>query len=167
MNHSGRTRSGVLAGFAAGLATLLLWTPPSFAVNAADSCDGTANDPATCTGRGTNHTSVCMGTLFGGSLNCTANDVRIGRAENVRDAQGQTITSCVEGSTLNFTADFRVELTAQARYDVGLYFATDGDPQADGARGGACSVSKITASNNQINFVNLDTIPPSATKPAP
>ena len=90
-------------------------------------------------------------------LSVPVNDVRIGFADNVRNpTTGTPITSCISGSTLDFKADFHVELTAQARYDIGLYFATDGDAAHDGARAGQCSVSKITATNNTGNFINLD-----------
>jgi hypothetical protein len=104
-------------------------------------------------GAGTVTGNVCMQTLFtaGGNsqtLGCTANDVRIASAGNVRDpVTDEPITSCIEGSTLNFKADFEVVLTAQTRYDIGLYFATDGDPNGDGARTGQCAVSTIDATN--------------------
>jgi hypothetical protein len=115
-------------------------------------CTGNVGDPDTCTGN-----NVCMETLFGGNLNCTANDVRIGFADNVRDpVSGAPIVSCIEGSTLTFTADFHVVLTAQERFDIGLYFDITGDPDNNGARGGTCSVSKITSANNAANFINLD-----------
>ena len=117
----------------------------------AQTCTGGASDPDTCRG------NVCVGTLFGGRVVCTANDVRIGFADNVRDPVTQApIISCFRGSTLTFQADFHVELTAQERFDIGLYFATDGDPNDNGARTGECSVSKITAANNDDNFINLD-----------
>ena len=72
-----------------------------------------------------------MGTLFGGSVNCTANDVRIGFADNVRDPVSQCpyhlVYSGARRSILQ--ADFHVVLTAQERFDVGLYFDIDGDPE--------------------------------------
>ena len=146
-------KGGVLAGCAAALAALTFLASPASAVV----CTGGAGDPETCTARTGGNGSACMGDLFGGSLNCTANDVRVGFADNVRDpTTGSPIASCISGSTLSFKADFHVELTAQARYDIGLYFATDGDAAHDGARAGQCSVSKITATNNASNFINLD-----------
>src|SRR5438552_16743333 len=40
-------------------------------------------------------------------LNCTANDVRIAKVTNIRDPlTGNTLTSCIGGSTFNFLADF-------------------------------------------------------------
>jgi hypothetical protein len=153
MNALSEFKGGLLAGCAAALAALMLWASPASAVV----CTGSASDPETCTARTGGNGSACMGDLFGGALVCTANDVRIGFADNVRDPTTNTaITSCISGSTLAFKADFHVELTAQARYDIGLYFATDGDAAHDGARAGQCSVSKITAASNTSNFINLD-----------
>lgn len=100
----------------------------------------------------------CMADAYGGALNCTANDVGIASASNIRGLDGQPLASCIEGTTFSFIADFNVKLTAQARYDVGLYFATDGDPNADGALTGTCGVNTITPANSP-NFVQLDAAP--------
>ena len=91
----------------------------------------------------------CMDDRFPGNLGCTANDVRIAKVTNIN------VQSCTLGTSFSFTADFFVELTAQTRYDVGLYFATDGDLNNDGALTGQCSVGVITPQNS-ANFVNLD-----------
>jgi len=95
------------------------------------------------------------------SLVCTANDVRIASAENIRDLRGNPISSCISGQTFSFIADFRVQTGATARYDVGLFFATDGDPNYDGARSGVCGVNRIdpkdtTTGLGSVNYVNLD-----------
>jgi hypothetical protein len=113
--------------------------------------------------------NVCMQTLFtaGGNsqtLGCTANDVRIASAGNVRDpVTNQPITSCIGGGTpppsFTFKADFTVQLTAQTRYDIGLYFAADGDPNGDGARTGQCTVSTVDVTNAPAQFINLDASP--------
>jgi hypothetical protein len=84
-----------------------------------------------------------MDDVFPGKLQCTANDVRIAFADNVRDLNGDPLSECVSGQLFSFIADFHVELTAQARYDIGLYFATDGDPNSDGALTGQCAVNII------------------------
>ena len=76
-------------------------------------------------------------------LTCTANDVRIAEASNVRDLSGNPLTTCYGGTTFDFIADFTVELTAQARHDLGLYFATDGDPNGDGALTGTCDANLV------------------------
>src|SRR5262249_44761656 len=140
----------------------LLWgAQPGLATNLATQCDGSTNDPDTCTGKGATSTNVCMGNLFAPtnptSLNCTANDVRIAFADNVRDpVTNAALTSCFADSTLHFQADFHVETSGGVtRYDLGLYFSSDGDPNADGAKSGACSVSKIIATNSD-KFINLD-----------
>jgi hypothetical protein len=79
------------------------------------------------------------------SLVCTANDVRVAYADNIRDVSGNSLTQCVRGSTFSFIADFHVQTTATSRYDIGLYFATDGDPNGNGARSGVCSPNIIKA----------------------
>jgi hypothetical protein len=81
--------------------------------------------------------NVCMQTLFGSKLNCTANDVSIARATGV------TPSTCMEGETFDLTATFQVNTTATTRYDIGLYFSTDGDPNSDGALTGTCSLSTL------------------------
>src|SRR5437899_2285780 len=86
----------------------------------------------------------CIQDKFGKSLVCTANDVRIAFADNIRDTSGNPLSQCVSGQTLSFIADFHVTVGATSRYDIGLWFATDGDPNHDGARSGTCSVNDIT-----------------------
>jgi len=74
------------------------------------------------------------------------------------------------GDTTRFRATFIVELSAQARHDIGLYFATDGDPAdpvtqiRDGALGGTCSVGILPEAGtftrpdgSEGSFVDLDT----------
>src|SRR6516165_8490603 len=46
-------------------------------------------------------------------LNCTANDVRIAQVTNIRDPiTGKTISTCFQGSTFNFLADFEILTTS-------------------------------------------------------
>lgn len=71
--------------------------------------------------------------------------------------------------TTQFAATFIVELSAQARYDIGLYFAVDGDPNGDGALTGSlgndsCSISTLPEIGDFTRpdgstgmFVDLDT----------
>jgi hypothetical protein len=116
---------------------------------------------------------VCMQTLWqadGNSsrLNCTANDVGIAEVPPedicVIDPQtdqcktGEDRNRCNEGETFTFEATFTVELTAQTRYDIGLYFDTGGDTGNDGARGGTCTLNTIDSSNSS-SPVNLDGAP--------
>jgi hypothetical protein len=56
-----------------------------------------------------------------------------------------------------------VLLSAQERYDIGLYFALDGDPNGDGALTGDCSISTLSedgsftrADGSTGDFVDLD-----------
>ena len=65
-------------------------------------------------------------------LNCTANDVRIAQVTNIRDPlTGNTLSSCIAGSTFNFLADFEILTTSsQARENIGLYIATASTTQA-------------------------------------
>ena len=98
------------------------------------------------------------------NLTCSANDVRIAFADNIKDLQGNSLSRCISGSTFSFIADFHVNLTADTRYDIGLYFATDGDSNHNGAITGACSANVITAKDPQTglgsaNFVQLDAAP--------
>src|SRR5262245_51570561 len=67
---------------------------------------------------------------FHQKLNCTANDVRIAEAVNPRAPDGTPITTCIEGTTFSFIADFQVVTTATARENIGLYMATGGQSNA-------------------------------------
>ena len=92
MNALSELKGGLRAVCAAALAALAFWAAPASAVV----CTGGASDPETCTARTGGNGSACMGDLFGGPLVCTANDVRIGFADNVRDPATDTpIASCI------------------------------------------------------------------------
>ena len=86
---------------------------------------------------GTVEGQVCMQTLFGANLNCTANDVSVAKATSVEP------DTCIKGQDFDLTATFEVRTTATQRYDIGLYFATDGDPNKNGAKTGECSLSTL------------------------
>lgn len=104
----------------------------------------------------------CMQDIAGFGLNCTANDVQISKATVL-----EIIDECeYPGDKTTFIADFEVVVTAKERYDIGLYFATDGDLNGDGAISqgpfpsgvtNGCSVSTIGPEN--ANFVDLDDYP--------
>lgn len=98
------------------------------------------------------------------SLTCTANDVSLSSVSNIcihvtpggpldpdgdgcqnPNSKGQL--TCVSGQPVTFTANFTMPLTAQARYDLGLYIATDGGG-SDGALTGACAANVVTSSNS-------------------
>ena len=98
------------------------------------------------------------------NLTCTANDVTLSSATNIDISSGGScvdgVCSCFAGGTVTFTADFRMDLTAQARYDIGFYLATDGDIALDGALTGQCSATASLAGNTLNNtFINLDAAP--------
>ncbi len=100
------------------------------------------------------------------SLTCTANDVTLAEATNIDIVTGGScdavtgLCSCFAGQTVTFTADFRMDLTANTRYDVGFYLATDGDLNNDGALTGQCAASASLVSNTPAgNFINLDAAP--------
>ncbi len=94
--------------------------------------------------------SACMQRVFIGpsgnvsnanQLNCTANDIRLSRAISVSQ------DSCIMGSHFNLTGTFETIVTANARYDAGFFFRTDGGSTArgDGASAsGVCSLSQLT-----------------------
>lgn len=101
-------------------------------------------------------TGGCMDDLFPGTLNCNANDIQIARATNIVITDPCTFP----GDSVTFNATFQVVLTAQTRYDIGLYFATDGDPNRNGALTGTCLVSNLALTPDPP-FVNLDPAPDS------
>src|ERR671930_2465227 len=64
----------------------------------------------------------CMQDVAGFNLNCTANDIRIASVSNITVLDD----GCAfPGDTVTFNADLEVLLTAEARYDVGIYISTD------------------------------------------
>jgi len=80
---------------------------------------------------------MCMEDAYGGSLNCTANDVSIANATIVEILDDGCAYA---GDTVTFTAIWDVQSTATERYNVGLYFATEGQTSA---LNGTCSVSTL------------------------
>jgi len=97
----------------------------------------------------------CMQDLAGFGLNCTANDVNLAAATNIVTLDD----GCAFlGDTVTFRATFEVRLTTQERYDIGIYFATDGDPNRDGAYTGRCSINTLPYYPNPP-WLNLDSAP--------
>jgi hypothetical protein len=75
------------------------------------------------------------------TLNCSANDVRVASVSGITDLSGNPLTTCIEGSTFSFIANFEVVTTANAtnaggRDNIGLYFQTD--PTKPDALVGSC-----------------------------
>jgi len=60
-----------------------------------------------------------------------------------------------EGDTTRFAATFIVELSAQARYDIGLYFEVTPDLNSDGALTGDCWIGTLPETGT--GFIDLDT----------
>ena len=93
----------------------------------------------------------CMEELAGSGLTCAANDVSIATATNIEILDD----GCADpNDTVTFRATFTVQSTANERYDIGIYFATDGDPNGNGARSGECSIN--TLANSPPPWVDLD-----------
>ncbi len=98
------------------------------------------------------------------NVTCTANDVTLASATNIEILTGgqcDPVTGrceCNAGQMVTFTADFQMNLTANARYDVGFYLAVDNDPNLDGAISGNCTATASLA-NNTSNFLQLDNPP--------
>lgn len=91
--------------------------------------------------------TLCLQTQFNQvqkqKLNCSANDVRVASVSNVTDLSGNTISTCTEGSTFSFIANFHIVTTANAvnsggRDNIGLYFQTD-PAKTDALNGNTCT----------------------------
>ncbi|EPA8593737.1 hypothetical protein ACQ7JZ_003348 [Vibrio parahaemolyticus] len=102
--------------------------------------------------------SVCMEDQYGKSLNCTANDINIAEASNIKiiEIDGQPVdpdtTVCVAGKDVTFEADFNVVSTASDRYDIGLYFQRNGAPDA---LNGSCNIYTLS-DEHSTNASNTD-----------
>jgi len=65
------------------------------------------------------------------TLGCTANDVRVAAVTAVRDLHGNTLTTCFQGTTFSFLADFEIVTSStSSRSNIGLYFASQGQASA-------------------------------------
>lgn len=97
------------------------------------------------------------------NLTCSANDVTLSSVDitcivvepagGPRDPDGDGCQNpnsegkltCADGQPFKFKADYRMPLTAQERYDIGLYVSLDGDTNGDLALTGICKASVVTA----------------------
>lgn len=95
---------------------------------------------------------TCLKDEYGKNVQCTANDVRVAYALNPRSLSGTPLTSCNEGSTFSFIADFVVQTTATARENIGMYFATGGQGNA---LTGACADNIISPPHKTGTGVTL------------
>jgi len=94
-----------------------------------------------------------------GSLQCTANDVRVASVTNITILDDGCL---FVGDTITFSADYEIVLTAQARHDIGVYLATDGDPNADGALTGNCTILTLPIPPTDLDGTGDDTKPSDA-----
>jgi uncharacterized repeat protein (TIGR01451 family) len=107
---------------------------------------------------------VCDAGATNAGTNCSA-DPNICIGSDGKSAPDLCGDRCAyPGDTTTFAATFIVELSAQERFDIGLYFGVDGDPNGDGALTGTCSVSTLPETGNFTrpdgtggSFVDLDT----------
>lgn len=84
---------------------------------------------------GTASAQTCLNDVYKAQtnhkVNCTANDVSVANVTNVRDLNGNPLTTCFQGTTFSFLADFEIVTTSSSfRSNVGLYFASQGQPSA-------------------------------------
>ena len=86
-----------------------------------------------------------------GPSGCTSNDTGIASVSNITilDDGCQSPTD-----TVTFSATYTLQSTAAERYDIGLYFATDGDPNNNGALTGTCTIA--TPAYAPSPWLNLD-----------
>ena len=82
----------------------------------------------------------CLKEVTGGSLTCSANDISLANVTNIQIIDD----GCqAPGDTVTFSGNFNVITTATNRYDIGLYFSTDGDPNNDGSKSGQCNINAL------------------------
>ena len=65
------------------------------------------------------------------NLGCTANDVRVAKAVNIRNLDGSARTTCISGEHFSFIADFEIITSSNSsRSNIGLYFNKAGGSSA-------------------------------------
>src|SRR6266498_747670 len=83
---------------------------------------------------GTTEGAICMQRVFMGptasvtnanQLNCTASDVKIAQAISAINLDTNT-DRCFAGTPFRLEATFKVNVTANVRYDEGFFFRIDG-----------------------------------------
>jgi hypothetical protein len=68
---------------------------------------------------------------------CQAGDVKVAKVVGIRDLNGNPLSTCFQGTTFSFLADFEIVTTSNSsRSNIGLYFATQG--QASALSSGTC-----------------------------
>ncbi len=84
--------------------------------------------------------SACMAEQAGFGLNCTANDVRVSKVDNITNVDGTTPVECVLGELFTFKADVTITTTANERYDYSVYLPEGSWSAQDYNTDNTCSV---------------------------
>lgn len=85
----------------------------------------------------------CVSEASGLDVVCTAKDVSL--ATTVTGVTIDDDGCAFPGDTVTFTATFQAVHNANSmRTDIGIYFSSDGDPNADGAESGTCSIGILS-----------------------
>ncbi|MCE9687792.1 hypothetical protein LZP73_16550 [Shewanella sp. AS16] len=84
---------------------------------------------------------ACMAEQAGFNLNCTANDVRVSKVDNIKniDNPGDPV-ECVLGSEVTFLADVTITTTANERYDYSVYLPEGSWSAQDSNPDNTCSI---------------------------
>jgi hypothetical protein len=97
--------------------------------------------------------NFCVQSNLGVSkLNCTANDTRLAGVKEINGVPQISPTECTTNEVFSLTGTFLLQTNASARYDIGITFSSDGDPNGDGARTGICSRVNLPAGAPAINL---------------
>ncbi|MGA1578719.1 MAG: hypothetical protein ACO39S_11115 [Steroidobacteraceae bacterium] len=89
------------------------------------------------------------------TLNCTANDISLAQAMLLQNEDGSDPKCDYPGAEITFDAIYTVTSSATERYDIGLWFSADGDPNGDGALTGECNIATLPTAGAG-GFVNVD-----------
>jgi len=87
-------------------------------------------------------------------LNCTANDTKLAGVKEINGVPQISPTECTKDEVFSLTGTFLLATNASERYDIGITFSSDGDPNGDGARTGTCSRVNLPAGSPALNLDN-------------
>ncbi|MFV7770594.1 hypothetical protein [Shewanella marisflavi] len=84
---------------------------------------------------------ACMAEQAGFNLNCTANDVRVSKVDNIRNIDGSSDkVECNLGEEVTFIADVTITTTANERYDYSVYLPEGNWSAQDSNPNNECSI---------------------------
>ncbi|QYJ95384.1 hypothetical protein [Shewanella spartinae] len=84
---------------------------------------------------------ACMAEQAGFNLNCTANDVRVSKVDNIRDPNDPNAkVECNLGDEVTFIADVTITTTANERYDYSVYLPEGNWSAQDANPNNECSI---------------------------